>query len=106
VLRLLEGSDLLLLIQTGTDLQIPRKAYEYMAVGRPVLALVTGGATENLVRETDCGWVVHPDDPRAIETALLEALRGERAARPSRRERFDFRRLTGELARVLEGIPQ
>jgi glycosyltransferase involved in cell wall biosynthesis len=104
VLRLLEGSDLLLLIQTGTDLQIPRKAYEYMAVGRPVLALVTGGATENLVRQTGCGWVVHPDDPRAIQEALLQAMRGERAAHPCRRERFDFRRLTGELAAVLRGI--
>ncbi|MFH1681178.1 MAG: glycosyltransferase [Candidatus Eisenbacteria bacterium] len=103
-LRLLAESDLLLLIQTGTDVQIPRKVYEYMAVGRPILALVTGGATESLVRRENAGWVVHPDDPAGIERTLLAAIGGAPAPRPPHPERYDFRRLTGMLARVLEEV--
>jgi glycosyltransferase involved in cell wall biosynthesis len=102
VLHRLAASDLLLVVQAGTDLQVPRKLYEYMALGKPILALVTGGATETLVREEGAGRIVRPDDPEGIEKALLEALRGEGLPRPERPERFDVRRLTGALAEVLE----
>lgn len=103
-LRRLASSDLLLLIQTGTDLQVPRKLYEYVAIGRPILALVSGGATECLVRREHLGWLVRPDDPGGIAETLRRVAAGERPPLPPRPERFDFRLLTAKLARVLEEV--
>ena len=47
------------------------KVFEYLAVGRPVLATVpTDGAAAELLRETGAGVVVPPDDPDAIREGL------------------------------------
>ena len=47
------------------------KVFEYVAVGRPILALVPpDGAAAELIRETGAGVVVPPDDQDAIVTAL------------------------------------
>lgn len=98
----LAASDLLLLIQAGTVLQVPRKVYDYMAAGRPILAMVTSGATENLVRKENLGWIAHPDDPEAIERCIENAIRGRSETVVRRSGKFDFRNLTGRLVRQLE----
>ena len=47
------------------------KVFEYIAVGRPILAVVPpDGAAAELIRETGAGIVVPPDDPVAIRAAL------------------------------------
>ncbi len=47
------------------------KVFEYVAVGRPILAAVPpDGAAAELIRETGAGVVVSPDDPAAIRDAL------------------------------------
>jgi glycosyltransferase involved in cell wall biosynthesis len=47
------------------------KVFEYLAVGRPILAVVPPeGAAADLIRETGAGIVAGPDDPAAIRTAL------------------------------------
>jgi glycosyltransferase involved in cell wall biosynthesis len=49
------------------------KVFEYIAVGRPILAAVPPeGAAAALIRETGAGVVVPPDDPSAIREALDE----------------------------------
>jgi glycosyltransferase involved in cell wall biosynthesis len=49
------------------------KVYEYLAAGRPILAVVPpDGAAAELVRETGAGLVVAPDDVEGIRDALLE----------------------------------
>ena len=49
------------------------KVFEYVAVGRPILAVVPpDGAAAELIRETGAGVVAAPDDPKAIESALRE----------------------------------
>jgi hypothetical protein len=49
------------------------KVFEYISVGRPILALVpTDGAAAELIRETGAGVVAPPDDPGAIRSALEE----------------------------------
>ncbi|MFH1279732.1 MAG: glycosyltransferase [Candidatus Eisenbacteria bacterium] len=101
-IRLLASSDLLLLIQTGTDLQIPRKLYEYIAVGRPILALTSGGATESIVRREGLGWIVGPGEPERVKELLRRAAGRSLPPPPRRSERFDFRRLTERLAALLE----
>jgi glycosyltransferase involved in cell wall biosynthesis len=47
------------------------KVFEYVAVGRPILAAVPpDGAAAGLIRETGAGVVAPPDDPAAIRDAL------------------------------------
>ena len=49
------------------------KVFEYLAVARPVLAVVPpDGAAAELLRETGAGIVVAPDDTDAIRGALVE----------------------------------
>jgi glycosyltransferase involved in cell wall biosynthesis len=49
------------------------KVFEYIAAGRPILAVVPpDGAAAELVRETGAGVVVPPDDLAAIRTALVD----------------------------------
>jgi glycosyltransferase involved in cell wall biosynthesis len=49
------------------------KVFEYIAVGRPILAAVPpDGAAAELIRETGAGIVAPPDDPSAIREALDE----------------------------------
>jgi len=48
------------------------KVFEYIAAGRPILALVpTGGAAARLLTETGSGTVVDPEDVEAIRRALI-----------------------------------
>jgi glycosyltransferase involved in cell wall biosynthesis len=52
------------------------KLYEYLAAGRPILALVPeDGTAASIVRETRMGIVAPPDDAAAIEAALAELVR-------------------------------
>ena len=49
------------------------KVYEYLAAGRPILAVVPpDGAAAELVRETGAGVVAAPEDVEGIRDALLE----------------------------------
>ena len=49
------------------------KVFEYVAVGRPILASVPpDGAAAELIRETGAGVIAPPDDPVAIRTAIEE----------------------------------
>lgn len=50
-----------------------RVAVEAQAMGRPVIAADHGGARET-VRNGETGWLVAPDDPEALATALAAAL--------------------------------
>lgn len=65
-------SDVLLLIQPGFQMQVPRKLYEYMAMRRPVLALTEQeGATARIVRECRIGKVVE-NKSELIQPVLQE----------------------------------
>ena len=49
------------------------KVFEYIAAGRPILAVVPpDGAAAELIRETGAGVVVAPDDVDAIKEALVD----------------------------------
>lgn len=76
---------------------------EAMAAARPVVAL-TGGAAEEIVVDGETGWLVPPQDPRALTAALVELLEqpeeaGRRGGAGRRRyeERFTFEAFEGRL---------
>jgi glycosyltransferase involved in cell wall biosynthesis len=113
--RAMAGADVLLLL-------IPRaggrgrsvlsgKVYEYVAAGRPILALVPpDGAAAALVRDTNAGIVADPDDPAAIRAALKRVVAEWEAgtlARPplsaAWRDRLDRRGQARVVAALLRG---
>jgi len=107
-LRRLSGADVLLLFAQHQPEQIPAKVYEYLHLGRFVLAF-TDGATGRLMRETGAGLVVGPDDD--VEAALADVLarhRGSEIARPAgsddRLRRYQARNLAGELVALLDSL--
>lgn len=73
-IRHMMASQLLLVVQINAPLQVPAKLYEYLATGKPILALCEpGSATANLVRRFSCGKPVSYDEVRAIAGAILDS---------------------------------
>ena len=72
------ASDVLLLVvtsQRGAD-NIPGKAFEYIASGKPILAVVPpGGYASDVITRTGTGVVADVDDIPAIKAATLELYR-------------------------------
>lgn len=89
------------------------KVFEYLAVGRPILAVVPpDGAAADLIRETGAGVVAPPDDPPAIRAALAELHDRWRAGdlpdvslSPEWHDRLSRRTRVEETAAVLRGEP-
>ncbi|MGQ9497475.1 MAG: glycosyltransferase [Desulfotomaculales bacterium] len=74
-LGVLKGADLLLLVgDTAPEAgaYIPGKLFEYMAVRRPILALVVPGEASRIIEKHALGRVVHPLDREGIKRAYLE----------------------------------
>ncbi|MHB8762742.1 MAG: glycosyltransferase [Deferrisomatales bacterium] len=112
-LREMAASDVLLLLQGGDDTRnlIPAKLFEYLRIGRPVLALTDPeSATAEVLGELGGGRVVGIEDTRGIRQALLARMgdgRGEGGVPAVDRERlagYSRRRLTGKLAALLDGL--
>ena len=90
------------------------KVFEYIAVGRPILAAVPpDGAAAELLGETGAGLVVPPDDPAAIREGL-ETLHARWTAgklddvvlEPEWHDRLSRRTRVEETAEVLRGTLQ
>jgi len=113
-LRLLHSATVPVLIVgarwvAGLD-NIPGKLYEYLATGKPILALADANSyAAQLLRRTRCGVVV-PDEPAAIAAALhtlyTQWRTGTPAVEPDWEEirRYNRRRLTGELAAIFDEV--
>ena len=67
-------SDVLLILQQGTELQIPGKLFEYIAVGKPVLAIADKGATRDIILEENLGLVANSDSLDSIEATLFKLI--------------------------------
>jgi glycosyltransferase involved in cell wall biosynthesis len=68
-------------------LTTPNKLFEAMAVGVPVVASDLPGMAP-IVRETNCGVLVDPTDPKAIVTACRKLLAATADETAQRRERI------------------
>jgi len=109
---LLAADLLLLVVNAGRNSQgvFTGKLFEYLAAGRPVLALAPPGCAADLIEEAKAGKVVDPDDPGAVARALAEMIQPWRAKAVSYRAdqqvaaQYERRRLTGDLARLLDTL--
>jgi glycosyltransferase involved in cell wall biosynthesis len=106
-------ADALLLLQAACcDHQIPAKVYEYIRLGRPILALTSStGDTAALLREVGGATLADIADEDAIAVTLEDFLqrlrRGTPDAHPtSRCEMFSRRSQAGELAKCLSALKE
>lgn len=80
-LALQQQASVLLLVQTGYVLQVPRKLYEYLSVGRPILAVTEPhSATAGIIRELQAGYVVD-DSVESIRSGISGLYRDWQAGR-------------------------
>ncbi len=107
-LNRLAQSDILLIIQPDTALQIPGKLFEYIAIGHPVFALTGEGATADFIRSENLGVVVHPQDTKEIQAALKDYVFQHaqgllpRGPAGSDRMKFESRSLTERLVELFK----
>ena len=105
------AADVLLLVANttpGAEATVPGKLFEYLAIGRPILAIAPpDSSTADILAQTGGGWLAPAGDPAAIACTLYQAFGEHRAGRPKHSNpaevaRFDRRALTGNLAAVLD----
>ena len=111
VLRMMRSSHCLLLFWGRPDfsrLAVAGKTYDYLRVGRPILAVTHDGGVKELVQQARAGLAVAPDNTGAIKQAL-KAVIGDhqenglpRPPRPEFVAQFRWDRLAANLARVFQ----
>ncbi len=110
-LKAMYVADALLLVANttpGAEATVPGKLFEYLAIGRPILAVAPlDSSTADILAQTGGGWLAPAGDADAIACALRRAFAEHRAGQtqhshPTEVARFDRRVLTGTLAEVLD----
>jgi len=117
-LSLMKGADALLLIgdiSPDAGAYIPGKLYEYMGIGKPILALNKAGEATEIIRQFGLGQVADPEDKEAIKEAYLALYRewkangatgeAERGADFFERvKRYERREQARQLARLMDEL--
>ena len=108
-LKRMAESDVLIVIQPMSTLQVPAKLYEMLVFRKPILVITKDGATADLIKEFDIGFIADPMDPLKIASAIREldsqtknnSIRGDwdRAIRT-----FDSKNLTSRLVNVMTKV--
>ncbi len=68
-------------VRSHPSTNIPSKCYEYLATGRPVIALTPEGATRDLLQEVGAGSCVEPNDGAGALSAIRLLIDAKRAGR-------------------------
>lgn len=113
-LEIMRDSDGLLLFLADPSfsrMAVSGKTYEYLRMGKPILAVAREGGVKQLIEKGRAGWVVHPDDNEAIKIALNALLAGHanngnypKPADPEYVAQFRYDRLAEQLAGVFEEV--
>ena len=108
-LRELAAADVLVLLQASEDTRalVPAKLYEYLRLGRPVLALTLAGEVSALLSRTAGGFAVDPVDVEQLASVLAALYRdwssgtlGAHRPDMDALKRYERRALTGQLAAI------
>jgi len=74
--RYMEETDYLLVTLTD-DISLPGKLFEYLATGKPIIAISPeNGEVDRILRETGAGWCVDPGRPEALRELLARLSAG------------------------------
>jgi glycosyltransferase involved in cell wall biosynthesis len=92
----------------GAERVAPAKVFEYLAVRRPILAILPDGEIAELVRSAQGGGHYLPSDYAGIASWIERLARGDQPPAPSATSssRFERRELAGKLARILDSLVQ
>jgi glycosyltransferase involved in cell wall biosynthesis len=110
-LSMLLGSDVLVILLGGSRFRpshLPAKTFEYLHVGKPILAIAPEGELTEIVKRSGLGLVLPPHSVEAITKALLELSEPGAAARLQRQvdaayvASFERKALAARLAATLE----
>jgi glycosyltransferase involved in cell wall biosynthesis len=105
----MRAADALLLVANttpGAEATVPGKLFEYLAVGRPVLAIAPpASSTADVLQASGGGWLADAASTESIACVLRHgyAMRNARP-QPAQVGVFDRHRLTGELARIFDEV--
>ena len=94
----------LLLLQQGTDVSIPMKLYEYLAAGRPILALTESKEIESILQTSGAGVTILPENESAIEATLVSMSHGSLQTVVTPATMYDGRIRAAEAAAVLSRV--
>jgi glycosyltransferase involved in cell wall biosynthesis len=103
-LQAMTDASALLLLQPNHAVAVPAKLYEYLAAGRPILAIASG-ETATLVEQSGVGVCAEGNDESAILRAVLQVM--AMAAGPEVRpapELFDGARRAEEMVAVIAEV--
>jgi glycosyltransferase involved in cell wall biosynthesis len=106
----LANSDALLLLQPGTKTQVPSKLFEYIALGKPILAISPPeGATARLVEENFLGTVADGENVSEIALAVEQLYRDWQSGSKCQcangnRRKFDVKNVTALLSKQFDAI--
>jgi glycosyltransferase involved in cell wall biosynthesis len=108
--RMAQGA-VLLLLQASDDTRslIPAKAFEYLRIGRPILALTPKGATADLLKGRDHCFVIDPGDTTSLRKSVISLfelwLKGNNALQFDCASRqFERDKLTEQLAGIFDRL--
>ena len=77
-LKYMEDTDYLLLTMTN-DISVPGKLFEYMATGKPILAVTAPGSeVDQILRETASGLSAPPDNLGQLQALVMRAFQAWR----------------------------
>jgi glycosyltransferase involved in cell wall biosynthesis len=108
--RRIAEADVTLITQArgaGDATAVAAKVYEYLALGKPVLSITDGGATEALLRRLEAdSLIARLDDHQSIEVALDKIRAGDLppAVPPEKLAPYERPRLAAQLADLLAGV--
>ena len=112
-LRITAEADMTLLLDLtyphNTKLQVPSKIYDYVRVGRPILAFTPENSpTERILRRSGIAAEIISSTatPEQVDEGLLRFLALPRAPQPASPwflENFDARNLAGRVAKMIRG---
>jgi glycosyltransferase involved in cell wall biosynthesis len=90
----------------GDETAVASKIYEYLALGKPVLCMTDGGASEALLRRLDADrWCARLDVPETIVAALLRLRNDTYHPLPNERlEPYSRRVLASQMAKLLDEV--
>jgi hypothetical protein len=91
----------------GDETAVAAKVYEYLALGKPVLCVSDGGATEALLRRLSVDQLcARLDNPSSIEAALARIEAGDLPAPVPGERLAEFERpaLAGRLGELLRSV--
>ena len=106
IVKYMRGSDILLLI-SGTDVgyAIPFKAFDYLSVRRPILAIVPRhSALADLMRTVDCGELAWIHDEATITESLRKMLFEDPTYTYANLQKYTWDRLAEKYATIIKSV--